>query len=433
VTLDTLRADHVGTYGYARDVSPNLDRLAREGAVFETVYAPMGTTSPSHATLFTSRSTLAHGLMRNGQSLDPRERTLAERLADRGYRTAAFVSAYPVQERFGFAQGFEHFDDRFSVEGSSLAKERWEGRAVEGGFDRRGGETLAAALAWLGPQDAAVPLFLWVHLFDPHTPHVAPEPYASRWARPDPTRHERDIDGYDAEIAYADALVGRLVTTFDTWAGDARTLLVVTGDHGEGLDDHGHRLHNRHLYDEELRVPWILRLPGSIAPGQRQTYPAHLIDVKPTLLSLLGAERSSEGLDGLDLSELVSPGRDAAELPPAHLRPLWLQRPYYAEGRPRLEQRGYGFGLRVGDWKLIEARQENRRELYDLASDPGERENLAAKRPRVRGFLSQRIAKWVADERSKGPTSSLPLRAEDREALRALGYDESDDDPESGR
>lgn len=411
VTVDTLRADRLGAYGYTRPTSPNLDRLAREGALFEVAYAPTGATGPSHATLFTSRYPLAHRVERNGLVLPPSERTLAELLHEAGYETAAFVSSYPVTRRYGLDQGFSHYDESFDTESDTLELEEWSGERVEGAFDRRGRATLRAARAWLEQRDARERLFLWVHLFDPHDPYVAPPRFARPFLASGQDERARAGALYDAEIAYTDAVLGRLVEAFEAWAGQGSTLLVVTADHGEGLWDHGWRMHNRYLYEEETRVPLVWRWPGRIPAGLRIGQPVHLADVAPTLLGLLGIPRDGLPLEGRDLAPVLQ-GDAAAN----GERPIWLQGPDYDPAW------GPRFALRVGDWKLIEW-HSGRHELYDLRVDPGERHDLARREPQVRRQLSAQLSHWRDGQAAvRGPERIERLEARDREALRALGY-----------
>jgi len=422
VTIDTLRADRLGAYGYPRPTSPGFDRLASGGALFEVAYAPMGATSPSHATLFTSRSPLAHGLVRNGFPFAPTEPTLAEVLRASGYRTGGFVSAYPVGRKLGFDRGFDHFDDDFSAgTGSFRAGEEeatWEGEALRGGFDRSGPATVDAALRWLeggSPQ----PIFLWVHLFDPHRPYTPPDRFAKLFTDPKQTRREKSAALYDAEIRGVDAELERLVLAFE--ALSTSPLVLVTADHGEGLWQHGYRSHGHTLYEEELRVPLLFRWPDRIPP-QRVQQPAHLIDVFPTLLGLLGLEADGS-LDGVDLGPYLT-GEKQVEV--VADRPIFLQRPYYEEGRRtgnRVE-RGHGLGVRSGRWKLIEMEQEQRRELYDLQADPHELEDLSERELRRAAELSSLLSKWRESEERKSTGPGLQVSPEDREAMRALGYTE---------
>ena len=422
VTIDTLRADRLGAYGYDLPTSPNFDRLASTGGLFELAYAPMGATSPSHASLFTSRSPLAHGLVRNGFPLAASERRLSEILRESGYQTAGFVSAYPVGRRLGFAQGFDHFDDDFSMGGGSFRSEEtrknWEGETLDGGFDRAGAATVDAALEWLAGSHSkphSKPIFLWVHLFDPHRPYDPPERFASLFTRADQNKRQRESALYDAEIRRTDAELGRLVAAFEALASSP--LLIVAADHGEGLWQHGYRTHGHTLYEEELRVPLLIRW-GDRIPTRRIEQPAQLIDLVPTLLGLLGLQADGP-FDGLDLSAHLT-GAAAVESE----RPIFLQRPYYEakRGKGARVESGQGLGVRSGRWKLIEFEEENRRELYDLVSDPGERSNLGGREPRRSSALSALIAEWRRGEEQKASGNRFEVTPEDRDAMRALGY-----------
>jgi arylsulfatase A-like enzyme len=414
VTIDTLRADHVGAYG-GHPVTPNLDALAAEGALFEVAYAPMGTTCPSHATLFTSRHPVGHGVLRNGLRLRDDELTLAERLRGHGFTTAAFVSAYPLKGRFGFRQGFDHYDDDFTGSTPTLPRPVWEGEAVEGTFDRRGGDTVDRAVAWLSGRDEG-PLFVWVHLFDPHWPYLPPQEEVPPSASSRP-RRQRERLLYAAEVHYADAQVGRVVGAFRERARDPSPLIVVTSDHGEGLYDHGWRAHNRYLYEEEVRVPWVIHWQGQVSAGHRLSRPVHLVDVAPTLLGLLGLGAPDPGMEGVDLAGSL---RGHMEAEAKAERPIWLQRPFYPEGRPNYDEIGSGFGLRLGRWKLIEAAREGRRELYDLEADPGENDDLALAEPERAEALATRLADWRRAHPMRIDAGDLD--PEELEALRALGY-----------
>ena len=417
ITVDTLRADHVGAYGYPYPTTPNIDRLAAEGTLFEVAYAPTGATCPAHATLFTSRMPLGHGVVRNGLRLADDHVTLAEQLRDAGWATAGFVSSYPLKTRFGLAQGFEHYDDAFTRSGATFHQERWEGRPIEGSFDRRGDATTTAALAWLESFAGEEPLFVWVHYFDPHAPFDPPPEHAAPFARGATHPHERDVELYDGEVHFADAEVGRLLEGFARLQRDRESIVVLTSDHGEGLWDHGWRVHNRFLYDEEVRVPLVWRWPGRIPAGHRVDAPVHLADVAPTLRSLLGLPEL-RGADGIDLSPAL--GGETLEAD----RPLLLQRPYYPGGRRKLGERGRGFGLRAGPWKYIERRAEGARELYRLDRDPRETTNLAERDPARADALSEELARVVSDVLADGGAAAEApeLDAQDREALRALGY-----------
>ncbi|MDJ0847390.1 MAG: sulfatase [Myxococcota bacterium] len=426
VTIDTLRADHVGAYGYEPPTTPHIDRLAEGGALFETTYAPMGTTTPSHATLFTSRHPLAHGVVRNGLALLEAERTLAEVMRQRGYTTAAFVSSFPVSQRFGLAQGFDHYDDDFEASRETFRVREWEGHAVDGRFDRRGSDTTRVALAWLEALEPDTPVFLWLHLFDPHGPYVAPKAFQAFFPLDEGDRFHKRRARYDAEIRYADAELGRVLAAFAALSPASPPLVMVTSDHGEGLSEHGWPDHNRTLYEEELRVPWVVHWPGHVPAGVRPAQPAHLVDVAPTLLGLLGIEPEAL-FEGRDWSDLLDASRDSGEPnepgAPDPKRALWLQRPYYPDGHPRAGDRGWGFGLRAGDWKLIETDGQPD-ELYHLERDPRERRNLAAARADRVQALSQRIRSWRREQAAKAEARSEEIPEEVRVGLEALGYGE---------
>ncbi|MBY0274263.1 sulfatase [Candidatus Binatia bacterium] len=372
VTIDTLRADHVSAYGYARKTSPQLDALAADGALFETAYAASSATGPSHATLFTARHPLAHGVVCNGVVLDASIPTIASLLSDAGYRTAAFVSSYPVASKFGLSHGFAHYDQDFGTSGGTMKSRRWQReRGDAGALDRRGAVTVDAASAWLEQQKDGAPLLVWVHLFDPHAPYSPPAPYDASFLTADPSQHQREIDLYDGEIRYADEQLGRLVAAFDRTTG-GRGLVVVTSDHGEGLWEHGYGGHNRDVWEEEVRIPLVVRWRGKVEPGRRVAEPVHLVDVLPTVVAAAGIAPPA-GTSGVDLVAALT-GR--AELSAERL--IYLTRPYFGErARKYHGGTGWGFGLRRGSWKLIEAQSEGRRNLYDLARDPEEQENRA--------------------------------------------------------
>jgi choline-sulfatase len=417
VVIDTLRADHVGSYGYSRPTTPNLDRLASEGALFEVAYSPMGTTTPAHAALFTSREPLNLGVVRNGLSLGDESLTLAELLSDAGYQTAAFVSSYPVSRRFGLAQGF---DDVFQKADSKIRRKKWEEHTVEGGFDRNGRATVDIALSWLRNEAAPAPLFLWLHLFDPHGPHKpsdAAHEFAPLFLRPGMTPQEQQIALYDSRVRYADAQLARFIRIFSESRDWENTLCIVLSDHGEGLSDHRWPFHNRYTYEEELRVPFVIRWPGRIEASLRVTQPAHLIDVLPTMVSALSLNTGDLALHGIDLMPHLrqTKNRDAE-------RELFLQRPYYENEQRRLGDKGPGFGLRKGIWKYFEAPEEGRRELYDLDADPRERVDLSERRREQADAMSALIAAWR--ERLEAPPAASDTTPAERAALEALGYAE---------
>jgi arylsulfatase A-like enzyme len=416
VVVDTLRADHTSAYGYARETTPQLERLAAEGARVSTVYAPTATTGPTHAALFTGRHPRSVGVRRNAVPLPEGFATLAEQLADAGLETAGIVSSFVLNRRFGFDRGFGMWDDQFDRERSTVGHRRFEGHVLEEGFDRRASDTTDRALQWLAGVGGA-PFFLFVHYFDPHEPYVPPAPYVRRFAvDADASPRVRAAVLYDAEVSYTDAEIGRLLAGLDDLGLAGETLVAVTADHGEGLLDHGYLFHDVFLYEEAVRVPLVLRGPG-IPAGQVLSGPVSLVDLLPTLLDLLDRP-SPSGIAGRSFAPALAGGA----LPDAE-RPIVLERRVFSSDRVgTIPVRGEKLAVREGRWKYIEAPEEKRRELYDLESDPGERVNLAQREPARAAALAERLVRWRRETPAIPPAA--PVSPEDEERLEALGYAE---------
>jgi len=384
VSIDTLRADHVGCYGAEAAETPTLDALAARGVRFETAISPAPLTLTSHATLFTGLDPPRHGARHNGYfSLRDEIPTLAEAMHGGGFATAAFVSAFVLDARFGLARGFDLYDDRIGLYGSR--------RLVVGVESRPANVTVDAALSWL---DTAPPRFLlWLHLFDPHAEYEPPEPYATRFRG----------RLYDGEVAFADAELGRLLARIDEKWGARGTLVLATSDHGESLGEHGEPTHSLGVYDATQRVPLLLAGPG-LPRGRVLHEPlARLADVTPTLLALAGLP-ALEGIDGESLLPALGPG--------AAPRSAWVE-----TLAPQLD---FGWspllGVRTATHKYVRA---PRPELYDLLTDPGERMNRAEQEPRLvaelDAFVTARAAGSIAP-------AQRTVTAEERARLEALGY-----------
>ena len=417
ITIDTLRADHCSVQGYPRATTPELERFARDGTRIELAYAPTATTAPTHATIFTSLYPLAHGVRKNGMTLGAEHTTLAERLAAAGYQTAAVVSSFVLDPKFGFDQGFDRYDARFEGDTSSVRAPRWQDHEVDA-FDQPANATTDKALAWLGRQrEPGRPFFLFVHYFDPHHPYVPPEPLASRFVSPGAVSElEATTAAYDGEIAFADREIGRLLAGLEPLGLAADTLVVITGDHGEGLMQHGHMTHGVQIYEEAVRVPLLIRLQGRVGAGLVLGGPVELVDLVPTVLDLLELPQDA-GLQGQSLAAALA-GR--AALDPE--RPVFLHRRHYEPGQVGgMPVAGEKFGIRVGPWKYIDGPEEGTRELFNLIDDPGERVNLFDPSRAELIDLATRLAHWRA---SAGDAAFVPpeLSAEDIERLRALGY-----------
>jgi arylsulfatase A-like enzyme len=421
VTIDTLRADHTEIHGYARPTAPHLDALAREGTVFLAAYTPTPTTGPSHSTLFTSSYPSTHGVRKNGYALLPERRTLAEVLRDAGWHTGAVVSAFPLAARFGYARGFEHYDDQFPLETASIDSREWEGFELPEAFDRRADATTDRALAWLDATPADRPWFLWVHYYDPHAPYDPPQGFRRLVRDPGgpPTRPlEQAIVAYDAEIRFADEQIGRLLHAAEARAGAEHLLVVAAADHGEGLMSHGWMEHGVNLYEELVHTLLLVRWPARVRAGQRVDGPVGLIDMAPTVLSLLGVPAASIQPEGMDLSRVLVDGA-----PPPSDRPLYFQRRLYTE-RDEREWPAVGdmFGVRWGAWKYVTAPEEGKTELFDLARDPGEARNLAGSSAGVEARLAAAADSWAARQRAEAAGLAHAVSAEDAARLRALGY-----------
>ncbi|HWX24082.1 MAG TPA: sulfatase, partial [Vicinamibacteria bacterium] len=344
VTIDTLRADHVGAWGYAGAATPALDGLAARGVRFAHAETAVPLTGPSHSTIFTGLYPPLHGVRDNVIfTLDERHPTLAVLLKRRGYRTAAFVAAYPVAKAFGFGQGFDEYHENFH-----------EIPIPGQGAERPGNEVADQAIGWL-QREAPGPFFAWVHFYDPHAPYTPPSPYRERFAG----------RLYDGEIAFADAQLGRVLDTLKATGQEKNTAVVVMADHGESLGDHDEQTHAILIYESTLHIPLIFAGRG-VPRGRVVSDRVGTVDVLPTVLGLLGVP-APDGLSGRDL-------RPALE---GHsLRP----QPLYAESLfGRLNCRWSSLrALTLEDWKLI---QGGGTEVFDLAHDPQETRDLSAAEP----------------------------------------------------
>jgi len=416
ITLDTTRRDHLSAYGYERLTSPNLARFAEQGVRFDLAYSASATTSPSHATLFTSLHPLSHGVVKNGLVLGPAQVTLAERLHERGYSTGAVVSSAVLAARLGWSQGFDSWQDSFDP---SRASVRRSGGTSDEGFDARADETTERAIEWLDHQRApGRPFFLFVHYFDPHSPYDPPAEFAERLPPIGTDRLSQQIALYDAEIAYTDEQLARLLAALDRLGLEDDTLVAITADHGEGLMQHGHAEHGVHIYEEQVRVPLLLRWPGRLPAGRVIEAPVPSIDVAPTLLELLGAAPGPDaGLQGQSLVPLLD-GRGEVN----GERPIFLFRRHYEPGQERgIAVNGVKHGIRLGDWKYIVGPEEGTRELFNLARDPRERENLIEAEPERASELAARLDRRLAGS-ARPLVAPDAISPEERERLRALGY-----------
>ena len=411
VVIDTIRVDHMSLYGYAKSTTPHLSRLAADGVTFDQAIAHVPQTLPSVATLLTSTYPHEHGARTNGGVRLPTETaTLAEVLRDAGYRTAAVVSSFPLDRRFGVAQGFDFYDADFT--GSILAEKRRESvdRKLRRfpNVEQRADEATAKALAWLDTRQRSAdgdPFFLMVHYFDPHYPYAPPSKFLGA------------LSAYEGEIAFADREIGRLVIGLDVLGLRENTLVVVTGDHGEivGVG------HEGQVADGVLRVPLVMRQPGRLPEGARVAAQVGLLDLAPTILEILEVP-APESFRGASLLPLIR-GESAEGRPWTYFETL------YGSLEKRRGLARYGF--RSSDFKYVlnirERQGEKTRieELYDLRSDPGQRVNLLAggdgtgRHADLVESLRSRTTSFMADSEAG---TSMTLTPEIRAKLESLGY-----------
>jgi arylsulfatase A-like enzyme/Tfp pilus assembly protein PilF len=384
VTIDTLRADHVGVYGYAAASTGTLDALAARGVRFETAVAHVPLTGPSHASILTGLNPIRHGFRNNsGYALPATVRTAAEEFRAAGYRTAAFVSAFPLDRRFGLNRGFEVYNDHLP---------RGNDRRRTPYVERFADATTDVALRWLSQAGTGQPWFLWVHFYDPHAPYEPPAGLGARGGSP-----------YDGEIAFVDRELGRLLQTLSARGESDRTLTLVTADHGESLGEHGEGTHGLFVYDATLRVPWIMTGPG-IPAGRVSKTVARSIDIVPTLVDYAGLE-ARKGLDGRSLR----PAADGREMSDA---------PAYAESLYGELELGWAplYALRTRQFKLILA---PRPELYDLAQDAAETANRYGEDQEHVEQLRRPLQAAIAQP---GPSAGVAMAPDEARKLAALGY-----------
>jgi arylsulfatase A-like enzyme len=419
ITIDTLRADRLGCYGYHRETSPFIDTLAARGTTFTNAYATSSWTSPSMASIFTGLYPRQHGVLHGfveererriatQEFLSPRFETLAEVLRDAGYATFGVSSNGHLTELTGFDQGFDRFTSMW-FEWSPAPN-----RVVEG---------------WSAQLHAASPYFLWVHYFDPHHPYFAREPWignytpagasVAEWAgiplgrvrarisdlQSDPDALQSLVDLYDSEINHTD---DHLRTLFDLLEPGNETLIVLTSDHGEEFLEHDLLGHSKTLFEEVIRVPLIFVLPGEPNPGHAVAQPVSNLNIMATILDYLGI-----GLPEVSGGTSLMPYIEAGGV--SHPRPVFVE---LDRGREDWK------ALRLGSWKFMCPDWKRRRcALFDLARDPGERRNLLTENPSSAAQLRDQLFGWIAaNPVFRPPSVDMTLDEKQKEKLRSLGY-----------
>jgi arylsulfatase A-like enzyme/tetratricopeptide (TPR) repeat protein len=393
VTIDTLRADRLSSYGSEQVSTPHMDRLAREGLRFSNAATAVPFTLPAHSSIMTGTYPPLHGVRENvGYSLDETLPTLAEELSAGGWDTAGFVSAFVLDSRWGIGRGFDRYRDDFQLDPNRPS-------VNVGQVQHEGPDTIEHALAWLDePRDG--PFFLWVHLFEPHDPYEAPEPYRSRY----PDRP------YDAEVAYADSLIGLLREGLESRGVLDDSVFVLTSDHGEGLGQHSEGFHGYFIYDSTVHVPLVLRLPFGDFEGRVVDEAVSHVDILPTVLGVVGRQVPSQ-VQGIDLLPLIL-GREP-ESP----------REVYTESYYSLYHYNWAplRSIRTESEKFIETTNP---ELYLLREDAGEESNALRQNRDLARSLRDRLLAYSRHLKSSGerPGGRPDLDTETLAQLRALGY-----------
>jgi arylsulfatase A-like enzyme len=428
ISIDTLRPDHLGCYGYSRDTSPTIDSLAGEGVRFETVIVPMSHTLPTHVSLLTGLYPLSHGVTMNGMDLGPEISTLTEFFKNNGFVTAAFVGSVVLDGDRGLARGFDVYEEAL-------------------GQERIAEEVRASAEQWLG-RAAEDPFFMFAHFWDPHEPYSPPDSFAQRFEvaprelgeiylnaiydhahlqslDPDfdderlPELVQREIDGYDSEIRYVDLELGKLFDTLKRLGHWDDTLVVLTSDHGEGLGERGWWGHEL-FYEEHIRAPLIVKLPESRSAPSTVRTPVGTLDIMPTVLDFLGVSPPKK-IAGRSLLDFIETEAGAES------RTFLLERRDYPWGmrmlHPELWGRGKEYAARTDEWKLT-VRLSGEDELYNLKEDPLELQNLVGQENDLAAHLRLVLYDWLEASGRNEPVTDATAQMDEEtiEHLKSLGY-----------
>jgi len=405
ISIDTCRADHLSCYGYERPTTPNIDTIAAEGILLENTVSPIPQTLPAHSTMLTGTIPPYHGVHSNFSFLfDKPNTTLAEILKDADFTTGAVVSAFVLNSQFGADQGFDTYLDRF--EPSPEAHMRGQ---------RPGGETTRVALDWL-EENKGERFFLFLHYYDPHGGYCPPEPFASQFG----------AKSYAGEIAYADHCIGQVVQKLKDLKLYDSTLLIITGDHGQMLGEHGENSHGYFIYQAAIKVPLIFKLPGQNKPVREKSI-AGLIDIVPTVCSLLNIE-APKNVQGIDLSPSFR-GENLSV----------RDRNLFCESLTATKYKGNSLlGIVDEHYKYI---QTTRPELYDLINDSAESCNLVEEQQHRSKIMKDKLEQMLEQSvRNSSPNNRIEMDPQAVEQLQSLGYiggtvteefsfDQSKDDP----
>lgn len=390
ITIDTVRADHLGCYGAKEIQTPTLDALAHDGIIFERAISQVPLTWPSHAAILTGLYPFQNGVQDfTGQPLEPRFRSVVQAFQQHGYATGAVVSAFVLDRSWGLARGFDFYDDAF-------APEAFTNKDL-GLVERPAGESVTRALTWL-QKNPHRPFFFWLHLYDPHSPYDPPEPYRTQYSK----------HPYDGEIAYADHELGRLIAWLKRNQLYDRSLIVFLSDHGESLGEHGEQEHGFFIYNSTVHIPMIVKPPaGSGFRPARVARPVETTAVPPTLLRLAGIHDEIE--KQFRSHSLLGSGSETED--EAYSETFY---PFSSFGWSPLH------ALETSRYQYIDAPEA---ELYDLAADPEEKMNVAAQQGAIVAVLKEKLRRRLQDDPfTPTPNDSSQLSQDALEKLRALGY-----------
>ena len=415
VTFDTTRVDRLSCYGFEGIRTPSIDRLAREGVLFENVYAQAPQTLPNHSSIFTGLYTITHNVLSNGQKLEDPAVTLAEILSSSGYKTGAVVAAAPLIKVFNLTQGFSHYDDEFeSQDGVGYFKaflRLFSSNRINLPSERRGDAVARLAIQWLDRVSKSKrPFFLWVHFFDPHEPYRFREDFDRPEAvteSPGMNQFGEDEAAYLSEIEFADYHLGKVLDHVDRLGLTDRTLTLFTADHGESLGEHEYSGHRQNVYENVVRVPLILRMPRILPEGKRLATQGMSIDILPTLLTLLEIPYLPSSFQGADLFKL--PEHEA--------------RRRYSVAVKLFSKTPIRRSMIFGDYKFIEYKDPERNALFNLADDPGELVNIINNRLPEADKISwqEEINRWW-EAHADLQFTDFKMTAEQLARLKSLGY-----------
>ena len=396
ITIDTLRADHLGCYGYHGVETPNIDRLAGEGVLFTNATCQVPLTLPSHCSILTGTHPMYHGVRDNaGFYLEEENTTLAEILKGYGYATSGFIGAFVLDSRWGIDQGFDYYFDKFD-----LSKYKFVSLDA---VQRRGEEVLEEAFIWWD-ENGHNKFFTWIHLYDPHTPYDPPEPFKAMF-------RGKPYGLYDGEIAYTDMLMGQIMAKLEEKGVLDNTLIIFTADHGEMLGEHRESCHGFFIYDAATRVPLIIKPPTSDLSGRVVEAQVQSVDMVPTILHMLGITIPEEVQGQSLLPLLLGKGGDNKELY-AYSETFY---PRYHFGWSELRS------LRNSQFKYIEAPKP---ELYDLIRDPKEHQNILSSNPQIAERFKRKLTEMSELYAAEAAEQRGPQKMDEEtlQKLMALGY-----------